>query len=136
MPADPRLAALPALRKRAEEEAREAKDAWVAAIRAAGGTRFLVEETIATRDMLGVEQEATAHLTLLADLSRPASRDAVVRLVAAKARIKVYALHALLAGAIPYPPEWSTDLCDRVAAAESEAEALTLIAVSVLGGAT
>ena len=84
MAADPRLANLPALLKLAEEEARAHHAAWEDAVRLAGGTRFLIEETIATRAMLGDEEETAAHLALLADLTRPASRDAVARLVAAK----------------------------------------------------
>lgn len=71
---DPRLMALPALCKRAEEQAR---DLFVARYTdAARGHRDWAEDDN--------ERELCirAHLSLLADLTRPASRDAVARLVA------------------------------------------------------
>lgn len=117
MPADPRLLALPALQRLAKEQANEAHRCLYG--RPADGSRL--------------EEWTAAHLSLLADLSRPASRDAVARLAANRARIKVHAMHALIIGAIPYPPEWPPDLCGRLTAAESEAEALTLIALTTLG---
>lgn len=74
----------PPLLGAAEEIAREAHDAWEAAIRAVGGTRFLIEETLATRATLGVEAEADAHAHLLADLTRPAARDFWARWLAGR----------------------------------------------------
>ncbi len=69
MPADPRLMALPALRALAEREA----DAFHAAY-----------DDPDWSDARTWRLTVDAHLTLLADLTRPASRDAVCRLVAAE----------------------------------------------------
>lgn len=69
----------PVVRAMAEEAAREAHSAWEGAIRAMGGTKFLIEETLATRAMLGVDAETDAHAALLTDFTRPATRDAWVR---------------------------------------------------------
>jgi hypothetical protein len=79
MPADPRLRDLPALRKRAEELAREARDAHVSAIWSALYDSYGQALVDALPPMWAYEE---AHLSLLSDLSRPASRDAVARLVA------------------------------------------------------
>lgn len=83
------LAKLPGVREAASKMAREAHDAWEAAIRASGGTRFLIEQTIATRAWYGVEEETTAHLTLLCDLTRPASRDWWARYLAQRLGLTV-----------------------------------------------
>lgn len=69
----------PVVRAMAEEAAREAHSAWEGAIRAMGGTKFLIEETLATRAMLGVDAETDAHAALLTDFDRRATRDAWVR---------------------------------------------------------
>lgn len=74
MPSDPRLAALPALRKLAEEEAH---DYW-ASVRQIVPTAAPWEQTPA----YGKDVQIRARLILLSDLTRPASRDAVARLVA------------------------------------------------------
>ena len=67
MPADPRLVALPALRRVAEEEAR---------------TRLETAFRVAKRFDISGQDAVAVELALLSDLSRPASRDAVARLVA------------------------------------------------------
>ena len=74
MPADPRLAALPALRKLAENEARTIQAQLVSLSEGSGQT---AGEPVPSLRALYV-----AHLALLSDLSRPASRDALARLVA------------------------------------------------------
>jgi hypothetical protein len=107
MPADPRLAALPALRKRAEEEAR---DLFVARhTDAARGHRDWLEDDNER------ELSIRAHLSLLSDLTRPASRDAVARII-----------------------DQLGDARDRDAAehARDDAEALASLALAVLGGAS
>ena len=75
MPADPRLMALPALRDYAESEERDFYSLDVS-IR---GTSLGRWERM-DREVKHIC--VTARLTLLSDLSRPASRDAVARLVA------------------------------------------------------
>lgn len=75
MSSDPRLMALPALRKRAEEQARE--------------TRAMLVDLADRHDPVPWEGTlAQANLTLISDLSRPASRDAVTRLVAEALELK------------------------------------------------
>ena len=73
MAADPRLLALPALRRLAESHAREIYEATA--------TREL-EPVVHWEDSSFTEIQIDVHLRLLADLSRPESRDALARLVA------------------------------------------------------
>jgi hypothetical protein len=149
--------ALPALRKRAEEEARE--------------TRAVLVDLADRYDPVPWEGTlARAHLSLLSDLTRPASRDAVVRLVAEALGMECGATapelrllqfysdgepnHSwlLVVTARPTRPGyrwWSFHsegedpdgadgwtLVPGVSAVTDPTEALTLIAVSVLGGAS
>ena len=67
MPADPRLMSMPALRRVAEEEAR---------------TRLETAFRVAKRFDISGQDAVAVELALLSDLSRPASRDAVARVVA------------------------------------------------------
>ena len=158
MPADPRLSALPALRKRAEEEARELQ----------GGCRypFCVGDPTAEE----WDEYVSAHLTLLSDLTRPASRDAVARLVAEAVGLECGATapdlilapsfcdgertHSWLlvvpAGPAGFGRRWWSfhsegedpdgaegwTLVPGVSAVTDPVEALAMIAVSVLGGAS
>lgn len=117
MASDPRIAALPAVIALAEEQAREELSAL-----------FIVA---ANFNIFGPSLVAV-HVALLSDLSRPASGDAVARLVAEKARIHLWAIHLILLGGTDYPPEWPASLTDALAAA-TEREALTLIALHALG---
>ena len=78
MPADPRLAALPALVALAE---REARAIWTANVRHFRGAGWeIVESPEDAGD--GFALTVAGQVDLLADLERPASRDAVARLVA------------------------------------------------------
>lgn len=80
MPADPRLAALPAIRKLAEEEAR---DIWTRHVRLFREHLPLMEVVADPHDASdGFAVTVAAQAERLSDLSRPASRDAVARLVA------------------------------------------------------
>ena len=74
MPADPALAALPALRELAEREAREAADVAASVVDPLFSWSWMSPDAR--------ERAITVRLALLSDLSRPASRDAVCRLVA------------------------------------------------------
>ena len=80
MSSDPRLMALPALRKRAEEEAHQHFEAVRAALRA---NNAVAPMGLEWGNTAGFVRDAwtDAHLALLADISRPSSRDAVARLV-------------------------------------------------------
>ena len=81
MPADPRLAALPALVALAEALAREV---WEANARQFVDAGWECEESpdASHRARQGLALCVAAQVELLSDLSRPASRDAVARLVA------------------------------------------------------
>ena len=72
----------PELRALAEEEARAFASAWAGEFAAA----WLAWDTL---DPDTREKRIRTHLSLLCDLSRPASRDAVARLVAARLSIPV-----------------------------------------------
>lgn len=143
MPADPRLMALPALRKRAEEQARE--------------TRAMLVDLADRHDPVPWEGTlAQANLTLISDLSRPASRDAVARAVAERLGLTCGATAPtlrydadfrgwVLVGSVD-EVVFNDDGVIRSGAGRTirapgvyEAgvtEALTLIAVAVLGGAS
>ena len=146
MSSDPRLMALPALRKRAEEQARE--------------TRAMLVDLADRHDPVPWEGTlAQANLTLISDLSRPASRDAVARLVAEALGLRIYATaptlrrHLYTRGArwelgdgdlrcmwhgVPtdHPSASNYIYAPDIAAAGDADEALTLIALAVLGGAS
>ena len=155
MPVDPRLRDLPALRRRAEELAREAHGAHVSAIWSALYDSYGQALVDALPPMWVYEE---AHLALICDLSRPASRDAVARLVAEALGLRAYATaptlrqHLYMRGARwelgdgdlrcvwhGVPTDHSSHqnyiYAPDIAATGDAAEALTLIAVSVLGGA-
>ena len=129
MAADPRLANLPALRGLAEEEARAHYEAYGLAYSAIYPAQTLRPWGAYHGDR---DAEIAAHLALLCDLDLPASRDAVARLVAERAKIRLWAVHLLLLGGTEYPPEWPPSLTDALASATGT-EALTLIALHVLG---
>lgn len=74
-----------------------------------------------------------ARLALLADLTRSASFDAVARLCAARTRVHLFAIHLILRGGDP-DPTWPEDLREAVSTAATEADALTALALAVLGG--
>lgn len=80
-----RLLALPALRRLAEAAARETHDATVRAIKARHHGSYGQSLIDALPPMWA---DVDAHLTLLCDLTRPASRDAVARLVAEAAGLE------------------------------------------------
>jgi hypothetical protein len=84
MPADPRLAALPALRKRAEEEAKALCEVCADTFALHMGADMPAMYERGWDGMHEDERDAltAANLALLCDPSRPASRDAVARLVA------------------------------------------------------
>lgn len=140
MPSDPRLAALPALRKRAEEEAKTLADVCADTFALHMGDDMPAMYERGWDGMHEDERDAltAAHLTLLSDLSRPASRWELAVLVCARLGWDpVDVLQAIQNGGLGW-----IDLCRdaNVDAAEIEckadAEALTLIAIAVLGGAT
>lgn len=122
MPADPRLMALPALRKLAEEQAKALHRIMFG--RAPGGERLLAW--------------TEAHLALLSDLTRFASRWELAALIGARlGREPVDVLQAIQNGG------WGwIELCKdaHVDAAELECgaddEAITALALVVLGGAS
>lgn len=130
MAADPRLANLPALRKLAEEEARARMELFHRQNPPPNpGARLPVWADFSR----SYREELTAvEIEILSDLTRPASRDAVCRLVAERAKIRLWAVHLLLLGGTEYPPEWPPSLTDALASA-TDTEALTLIALHVLG---
>lgn len=76
---------LPPVRALAEERAREVHDAAVRAIKARHLGSY-AQSIVDTLPPMWVDVDA--HLALLCDLSRPDSRDAVARLVAAKVGIE------------------------------------------------
>jgi hypothetical protein len=126
MSSDPRLAALPALRKRAEEEARER----VVTFAELEGADCAPDGDVAT--------VAAVELALLADLTRSASRWELAALIGARlGREPVDVLQAIQNGG------WGwIELCKdaHVDAAELECgaddEAITALALVVLGGAS
>jgi hypothetical protein len=142
MSSDPRLAALPALRKRAEEEARDIWDRHVRLFRDAGWD--VTERPTLTpvdgdepRDVSDAyEITVVAQLERLADLSRPESRRELAAMVAERigwdafdVTRAVESSTAMLAGlyraaGLPELPRWEP--------APTPAEALTLIAISTL----
>ena len=122
MPSDPRLMALPALRKRAEEEARER----VVTFARLEGADCAPDGDVAT--------VAAVELALLSDLTRPASRWELAVLIGARLGWEpVDVLQAIQNGGFG-----CIDLCRdaNVDAAEVEckadAEALTLISIATL----
>ena len=122
MPSDPRLMALPALRKRAEEEARER----VVTFARLEGADCAPDGDVAT--------VAAVELALLSDLTRPASRWELAVLIGARLGWEpVDVLQAIQNGGFGW-----IDLCRdaNVDAAEVEckadAEALTLISIATL----
>lgn len=126
MSSDPRLAALPALRKLAEEEARER----VVTFARLEGADCAPDGDVAT--------VAAVELSLLSDLSRTASRWELAALIGARLGWEpVDVLQAIQNGG------WGwIELCKdaRVDAAEIECgaddEAITALALAVLGGAS
>jgi hypothetical protein len=169
MSSDPRLAALPALRKRAEEEARERFEAVRASIRANNAVAAMGLEW---ENAAGFVRDAwtEAHLSLLSDLTRPASRRELTAMVAEAMGLECGATapdlilapsfcdgertHSWLlvgpAGPAGFGRRWWSfhsegedpdgadgwTLVPGVSAVTDPTEALTLIAVSVLGGAS
>ena len=130
MPADPKLAALPAIRRLAEEQAREEYEAYGRAYHA----RYRNETLRPWGNHHGDRDcEVVAQLALLADLSRPASRDAVARLVAEAACENITSMHLYLSGAVDYPERWPASLLDDLTG-DGEAD-LTLAALHFLGAA-
>lgn len=123
-----KIAPFPELRTLAEEEARAHYTAWLAAMSL--GTYGWDDLDAGTREV-----HVAVYIALLTDLTRRASFLVVADLAAKKARITVFALHALISGTAPYPPEWPPDLCDKVATADTEAEALAAIVGALWGGA-
>jgi hypothetical protein len=133
MSSDPHLAALPALRKRAEEEARSCHEAQVAAIKAKH-YGYHAQDLIDALPPAWVDVDA--HLSLLCDLTRPASRRELAAMVAERigwdafdVTRAVESSTAMLAGlyraaGLPELPRWEP--------APTPAEALTLIAISTL----
>jgi len=117
MPADPRLAALAALRKRAEEEAKALCEVCADTFALHMGADMPAMYERGWDGMHEDERDAltAANLALLSDLTRPASRDAVARII-----------------------DQLGDARDRDAAehARDDAEALASLALAVLGGAS
>lgn len=137
MSSDPRLMALPALRKRAEEMARELHDAMVSAIRAEH-RGFYAQDL---KDALPAKWVGVgAHLALLADLSRPASRWELAALISERlgwdAVETLYSIErgfpnliALYRAAkVPTPPGYDPN--------PTPEEATAALALAVLGGAS
>jgi hypothetical protein len=131
MSSDPHLAALPALRKRAEEEARSCHEAQVAAIKAKH-YGYHAQDLIDALPPAWVDVDA--HLSLLCDLTRFASRWELAVLIGARLGWEpVDVLQAIQNGGRGW-----IELCKaaHVDAAEANGEAITALALVVLGGAS
>jgi hypothetical protein len=138
MPADPRLAALAALRKRAEEEAKALCEVCADTFALHMGADMPAMYERGWDGMHEDERDAltAANLALLCDPSRPASRRELAAMVAERigwdafdVTRAVESSTAMLAGlyraaGLPELPRWEP--------APTPAEALTLIAISTL----
>ena len=77
--------------------------------------------------------DVEAHLSLLSDLDRPESRDALARLVASAEGLDVWEVHALLEGEADYEWTWPASEWPEEARTMPPREALPIIALHVLG---
>ena len=121
MPADTTIHPFPELRQYAESEARAFAEAWESACEADWLAWDRLDQT--TR-----ERRIKAHLTLLCDLTRPASRDAVCRLVADKLGVRVSAGHQMIEEAKgPLSDALPRDVVARIYVTFTEPPTLALI---------
>lgn len=164
MSSDPRLMALPALRKRAEEQAKALSEVCADTFALHMGADMPAMYERGWDGMHEDERDAltAAHLSLLSDLTRPESRDAVARLVAEALLVPVefsapslwrmahtvwaFAAMSDCSEAVKNDGVWFIptpgSTADRIrsvpalAGVTDPAEALTLIALAVFGGAS
>lgn len=149
------LATIPAIRAEAERLARVLSDATVAAVGARNPTTFYAAEVVATLSLVW-RDVVEGHVRMLADMSNPASRDAIARLGAAREIANYHAVEDpkwAAIGARIAAGEWHEDVAEAIRsgnarivadaersirakwnALRDDPEQLAIIARRVLGG--